>query len=63
MLEPLFQYMPARSATVPLSQTVFQQRRLCLAQVYPAWFQRMQFALPSEKYPPISLLLPPPCAL
>lgn len=61
-LEPLGQDMPARSAAMPPSQTLLQRRCLCLAQVCPAGFQRMQFALPSEKYPPVSLLplLPPP---
>lgn len=62
-LESLFRYMPECSAVMPPSQTVLQQRWLCLVQVCPAWFQRMQFALPSEKYPPISLVPPPLCAL
>lgn len=54
------QYIPVHPTATPQSTTVLQQCWLCLGQVCPAWFQQMQFALPFEKYPPISLLLPPP---
>jgi len=58
MLEPLFQHTPACPVAMPPGQTPLQRRRLRLAQVCPARFQRMQFVLRSEKPPPISLPLP-----